>query len=69
MSVTSRATPSEAVLERHTVTESRILVVDDDPAFGDATARVLRAAGFEVFSHPTTGWRSKTWRARGRSIC
>ena len=52
MNVTSSATPSEAVLERHTVTESRILVVDDDPAFGDATARVLRAAGFEVFLAP-----------------
>ena len=24
-------------------------MVDDDPAFGEATARVLRAAGFEVF--------------------
>ena len=49
MNVTPRATPSEAGLERHTVTGSRILVVDDDPAFGDSTARVLRAAGFEVF--------------------
>jgi CheY-like chemotaxis protein len=39
-------------LERHTVTGSRILVVDDDPAFGDATARVLRAAGFEVLLAP-----------------
>jgi CheY-like chemotaxis protein len=30
-------------------------VVDDDPAFGDATARVLRAVGFErSISHPTT---------------
>jgi CheY-like chemotaxis protein len=27
-------------------------VVDDDPAFGDCTARVLRAAGFEVFLAP-----------------
>ena len=27
-------------------------MVDDDPAFGDATARVLRAAGFEVFLAP-----------------
>jgi CheY-like chemotaxis protein len=27
-------------------------VVDDDPAFGDATARVLRAAGFEVYLAP-----------------
>jgi CheY-like chemotaxis protein len=27
-------------------------VVDDDPAFGDAAARVLRAAGFEVFLAP-----------------
>jgi CheY-like chemotaxis protein len=52
MNVTPRATPSEAGLERHTVTESRILVVDDDPAFGDATARVLRGAGFGVFLAP-----------------
>jgi CheY-like chemotaxis protein len=36
-------------LERHTVSVPRILLVDDDLAFGDATARVLRAAGFEVF--------------------
>jgi CheY-like chemotaxis protein len=47
MNVTPRATP-EARLERKGVTGSRILVVDDDPAFGDSTARVLRAAGFEV---------------------
>ena len=52
MSVTPRATSSESSLERHTVTGLRILVVDDDPAFGDATARVLRAAGFEVFLAP-----------------
>src|SRR5208282_3123602 len=49
MNVPPRATPSEAGLERHTVTGARILVVDDDPVFGDTTARVLRAAGFEVF--------------------
>src|SRR5271170_3650116 len=49
MNVTPRATPSKAGFERHTVAGSRILVVDDDPAFGDSTARVLRAAGFEVF--------------------
>ena len=49
MNVTPRATPSEAGLERHTVTGSTILVVDDDPAFGDSTARVLRVAGFEVY--------------------
>ena len=52
MNVTPRATPSEASLERHTVTGSRIQVVDDDPAFGDSTARVLRAAGFEVCLAP-----------------
>jgi CheY-like chemotaxis protein len=52
MNVTPRATPSEVSLERHTVTGPRILVVDDDPAFGDSTARVLRAAGFEVFLAP-----------------
>jgi CheY-like chemotaxis protein len=52
MNVTPRATPSEARLERHAVTASRILVVDDDPVFGDSTARVLRAAGFEVCLAP-----------------
>jgi len=52
MNVPPRATPSEAGLERHTVTGPRILVVDDDPACGDSTARVLRAAGFEVFLAP-----------------
>src|SRR5271165_3091759 len=52
MKVTPGATPSQAGLEWHTVTGSRILVVDDDPAFGDATARALRAAGFEVFLAP-----------------
>jgi CheY-like chemotaxis protein len=52
MNGTPPATPSETRLERHTVTGSRILVVDDDPAFGDATARVLRAAGFEVLLAP-----------------
>src|SRR5271163_3827153 len=49
VNITPRATSSEWWLERHTVTGPRILVVDDDPAFGEATARVLRAAGFEVF--------------------
>jgi hypothetical protein len=52
MNVTPDATLPEARLERHTVTGLRILVVDDDPAFGDATARVLRAAGFKVFLAP-----------------
>jgi CheY-like chemotaxis protein len=52
MNVTPRATPSELWLERHTVTVPRILVVDDDAVFGDATARVLRAAGFEVYLAP-----------------
>jgi CheY-like chemotaxis protein len=52
MNVTPRATPSEAGLERRTVTGWRILVVDDDQICGDATARVLRAAGFEVSLAP-----------------
>ena len=52
MNVTPRATSPESWLERHTVTGPRILVVDDDAAFGDSTARVLRAAGFEVFLAP-----------------
>jgi CheY-like chemotaxis protein len=45
----SPATPSETGLERHSVSVPRILLVDDDLAFCDATARVLRAAHFEVF--------------------
>src|SRR6516162_2990946 len=48
MNVIPPATPEERSLGSKT----RILVVDDDPAFGDATARVLRAAGFEVFLAP-----------------
>jgi CheY-like chemotaxis protein len=48
----SPATPSETGLERHTVSVPRILLVDDDLAFGDAIARVLRVAGFEVFLAP-----------------
>src|SRR5262249_47953056 len=51
MNVTPGATP-EAPLERHTVTGPRILVVDDDPPFGESTARVLRASGFEVCFAP-----------------
>jgi CheY-like chemotaxis protein len=45
----SPATPSETGLERHSVSVPRILLVDDDLAFCDAAARVLRAAHFEVF--------------------
>jgi DNA-binding NtrC family response regulator len=52
MNVTPRATPSEAGLEQRAVTGWRILVVDDDQICGDATARVLRAAGFEVSLAP-----------------
>jgi CheY-like chemotaxis protein len=50
--VTPCAASSEPWSERHRVTGSRILLVDDDPAFGDAMARVLRAAGSEVFLAP-----------------
>ena len=52
MNVTPPATPSETRLERHTVSVPRILLVDDDLVFGNAIARVLRAAGFEVFQAP-----------------
>ena len=52
MNGTFRATPRKAPLERHAAAQSRILVVDDDPAFSDAAARVLRAVGFEVFLAP-----------------
>ena len=48
MNVTPRATPEERSLGSQT----RILVVDDDKICGDATARVLRAAGFEVSLAP-----------------
>jgi CheY-like chemotaxis protein len=49
MKGTPPATPSDTRLERHAVSVPRILLVDDDLAFGDAIARVLRAARFEVF--------------------
>ena len=52
MSVTPGATPSEATVPRPSGTPARILVVDDDLAFGDATMRVLRSAGFEVSFAP-----------------
>ena len=43
---------SRRSLPRTPKTPARILVVDDDLAFGDATAKMLRAAGFEVFVAP-----------------
>jgi CheY-like chemotaxis protein len=52
MNVTPHATPSEAGLERQAVTGPAILVVDDDHVFGDAAARTLRTAGFEVSLAP-----------------
>ena len=48
MNVTPRATPEERSLGSQT----RILVVDDDKICGDDTARMLRAAGFEVSLAP-----------------
>jgi CheY-like chemotaxis protein len=48
MNVTTPATPEERRLGSMT----RILVVDDDQICGDATTRVLRAAGFEVSLAP-----------------
>jgi CheY-like chemotaxis protein len=48
MNVTPPATPEEQSLGPQT----RILVVDDDQICGDAIARVLRAAGFEVSLAP-----------------
>jgi DNA-binding NtrC family response regulator len=48
MNVTPPATPEERSLGSMT----RILVVDDDTVCGDATARALRAAGFEVSLAP-----------------
>jgi CheY-like chemotaxis protein len=52
MSVTSGATPSETSFRRVPGAPARILVVDDDVVFREATARVLRAAGFEVSLAP-----------------
>ena len=46
------ATPSETSFGRTPGAPARILLVDDDVVFGEATARVLRAAGFEVFLAP-----------------
>jgi CheY-like chemotaxis protein len=48
MNVTPAATPED----RNLVSNARILVVDDDKICGDSTARVLRAAGFEVHLAP-----------------
>jgi CheY-like chemotaxis protein len=52
MNQTPSATPSETSFRRTSDAPPRILVVDDDLVFGDAAARVLRAAGFEVFLAP-----------------
>jgi CheY-like chemotaxis protein len=49
MSAILTATSSTASLQR---TPARVLLVDDDLVFGDAAARMLRAAGFEVFLAP-----------------
>jgi len=49
MNAAPRATAPETSLGRTAGAVARILLVDDDPAFGDAIARVLRAVGFEVF--------------------
>ena len=52
MNVTPGATSSTTSLQPTPGTPARILVVDDDLVFGEATARVLRAAGFEVSLSP-----------------
>jgi len=52
MNAAPRATASETSLGGAAGPLARILLVDDDLAFGDAIARVLRAAGFEVFPAP-----------------
>jgi CheY-like chemotaxis protein len=44
--------PPEAKFEPYDASCQRILLVDDDPAFGAAIAGVLRAAGFEVYTAP-----------------
>jgi CheY-like chemotaxis protein len=52
MSRTPGAMSSRRSLPRTPKTPARILVVDDDLAFGDATAKMLRAAGFDVCVAP-----------------
>jgi CheY-like chemotaxis protein len=52
MNVTGPATPWEESLQQNPTPAARILVVDDDQVCGDATARVLRASGFEVCLAP-----------------
>jgi CheY-like chemotaxis protein len=52
MNETGRATPSEASVQQNPASEPRILVVDDDQICGDAIARALRAAGYEVSLAP-----------------
>lgn len=52
MNAAPRATAPETSLVRTAGPVARILLVDDDLVFGDAIARVLRAAGFEVFPAP-----------------
>ena len=52
MNVHPRATPSDIRTWAASVPPARILLVDDDLAFGNAIARVLRTAGFEVFLAP-----------------
>jgi CheY-like chemotaxis protein len=44
--------PAETSFRRTPGSPARILVVDDDVVFGEATARVLRATGFEVSLAP-----------------
>jgi CheY-like chemotaxis protein len=52
MNAAPRATAQETSLVRTAGPVARILLVDDDLAFGDAIARVLRAVGFEIFPAP-----------------
>jgi CheY-like chemotaxis protein len=52
MNETPVATPSETSFRRALGSPPQILMVDDDLVFGDAAARVLRDAGFEVFLAP-----------------
>jgi CheY-like chemotaxis protein len=52
MNVTLGATSSTTSVQPTPEAPARILVVDDDLVFGDAAARVLRVAGFEVLLAP-----------------
>jgi DNA-binding NtrC family response regulator len=52
MIMTMSAMPCEERFDRTVVATPRLLLVDDDPIFGEAAASALRTAGFEVVLAP-----------------